>query len=206
LSRVLFPIGHIEKKDVREIARLASIPTAKKKDSTGICFIGEKNFTKFLSRYIKSSQGDFVELESKEIVGQHEGHCYYTIGQRKGLKLGGAGEPWFVVKKDKTENSVFVVRGENHPALYSSSLKATNLHYLTEEEAFPKSCKAKIRYRQKDQECEVKYITLDQIEVYFKEPQRAIAPGQSVVFYDGDHCLGGALIEETGVTEYDRSQ
>lgn len=204
LAKVLFPIGHIPKTEVRAIAAQYDLATKEKKDSTGICFIGERNFKNFLSNYVVFQDGDFETLD-KKVVGRHTGATYYTIGQRKGLGLGGQGEPWFVVGKDMARNVVIVERGEFHPHLYSDTLVATDLSFVAGEwdRPLPFKCTAKIRYRQKDQNCTVTAVADGKIFVEFDEPQRAITPRQSVVFYDGDVCLGGAMIEKSGPTYFE---
>lgn len=204
LEKVLFPVGDIPKTEVRRIAAKYDLSTKEKKDSTGICFIGERNFKNFLSNYVTFTDGDFETLDGTK-VGRHTGAVYYTIGQRKGLGLGGQGEPWFVVGKDMKRNVVIVERGETHPHLYSDTLAATDLSFVNGEwnKPLPFKCAAKIRYRQKDQECTVTKIEGDKIFVEFAVPQRAITPRQSVVFYDGDICLGGAMIEAAGPTYYE---
>jgi tRNA-specific 2-thiouridylase len=206
LSKVLFPIGHLPKTEVRKIAEKYDLATKYKKDSTGICFIGERNFKNFLSHYIDFVDGNFETLAGV-VVGRHTGATYYTIGQRKGLGLGGAGEAWFVVGKDIKRNVVHVERGIAHPAMYADSLVATDLSFTQGEFPFvlPYQCKAKIRYRQKDQECTIVAIEQGKIFVEFSVPQRAITPRQSIVFYDGDTCLGGAMIEKSGPTYYERN-
>ena len=204
LEKVLFPIGHIPKTEVRAIAAKYDLATKEKKDSTGICFIGERNFKKFLSNYVTFEDGNFESLDGT-VVGRHTGATYYTLGQRKGLGLGGQGEPWFVVGKDMSRNVVFVERGEFHPHLYSDSLTATDLSFVSGKwnKELPYKCKAKVRYRQKDQDCTVVEIIGDKIFVEFDSPQRAITPRQSVVFYDGDICLGGAMIESSGPSYFE---
>lgn len=206
LERVLFPIGHLPKTEVRKIAERYDLSTKYKKDSTGICFIGERNFKKFLSNYITFEDGDFETLDGT-VVGRHTGATYYTIGQRKGLGLGGAGEAWFVVGKDIKRNVVQVERGETHPAMYADSLTATDLSFTAGEfsKRLPYRCKAKIRYRQADQECTITEVSDGRMHVEFDVPQRAITPRQSIVFYNGDACLGGAMIEKSGPTYYERN-
>ena len=200
ISKVLFPLGGMEKSQVREIAEAAGLATAKKKDSTGICFIGEKNFTEFLSTYLPASPGNMITLDGKKI-GEHSGLMYYTIGQRKGLGIGGGGEsdePWFVVGKDLQTNTLFVGQGYHHEQLYAESLYATDIHFTTDEKkSSPFSCTAKFRYRQKDTAVTV-YLNEDQSEakVIFDEPVRAVTPGQAVVFYNGMECLGGGTIQK----------
>lgn len=207
LKKVMFPVGHIPKTEVRQIAAQYDLATKEKKDSTGICFIGERNFKNFLSNYITFEDGNFETLD-KKVVGRHTGASYYTIGQRKGLGLGGQGEPWFVVGKDMSRNVVFVERGEFHPHLYADSLVATDLSFVKGvwDRPLPFKCTAKIRYRQKDQECTVTKIEDGKIYVEFTHAQRAITPRQSVVFYDGEICLGGAMIEKSGPTYYEQNK
>jgi tRNA-specific 2-thiouridylase len=199
LSRVLFPIGGLTKKELRAIARQHNLATSEKKDSTGICFIGERNFREFLKPYLAYNPGNFETLEGK-VVGKHEGAAYYTIGQRKGLGIGGradgSGEAWFVVGKEMKRNVVFVAQGTDHPALYAPSLTATEISWVSgQAPVLPFRCHAKIRYRQTDQECLIEKIEGDRIFVSFSTPQRAVTPRQSIVFYDGEVCLGGAMIE-----------
>lgn len=201
LKNVLFPIGNVEKKVVRQIAKDFDLITHDKKDSTGICFIGERNFKNFLSNYLKEQKGSFVNLESQKVLGPHDGACFYTIGQRKGLGLGGPGGPWFVASKDVESNIVYVVEGDSHPALFSSELKAIEESWVNDIPSFPLRCKAKVRYRQADQLCTVTKVD-ESLLVKFDEPQRAIAIRQSVVFYSGDVCLGGAIIQSRGKTLY----
>lgn len=201
LDRVLFPIGHLEKKFVREIARDFDLATKAKKDSTGICFIGERNFKNFLSNYIAKSRGNFVRLDDNKVIATHDGHCFYTVGQRKGLGIGGPGGPWFVAKKDIKTNTVYVVEGEDHPALYASELWTLEENFL-KELSFPLRAKAKIRYRGQDEAC-----TIDRdgevLKVIFDRPQRAISLRQSVVFYDEEICLGGGVINQIGKTSFE---
>lgn len=204
LKHVLFPIGHLPKTEVRKIAFKYDLVTKNKKDSTGICFIGERNFKNFLSNYITFTDGNFETLNG-EVVGRHTGATYYTLGQRKGLGLGGQGEPWFVVGKNIERNVVFVERGEFHPAMYSDSLVATDLEFTTGKltKDLPLKCTAKIRYRQKDQACTIVKIEDGKIYVEFDIAQRAITPRQSIVFYDGEICLGGAMIEKSGPSYFE---
>ena len=197
LSKSMFPIGHLLKNEVREIAKDNNLVTADKKDSTGICFIGERNFKKFLSNYLPAQPGKMMTPEG-EVKGRHEGLMYYTLGQRKGLGIGGAGtgEPWFVADKDIEKNILYVVQGENHPNLYSYGLVAVDLHWISKKSK-PSvfECTAKFRYRQKDQGVTVYIEENDTCTVEFNNLQKAITPGQSVVFYDGEVCLGGATID-----------
>lgn len=201
LSKVLFPIGHLPKTKVRELAKHFNLATQAKKDSTGVCFIGERDFKAFLAQYLKTQKGDFVDLTGK-VLGTHDGACFYTLGQRKGLGIGGPGEAWFVVKKDTQKNQVILAQGDDHPALYSDGLFATEATWIENEPSFPLKCRAKVRYRQQDQECVVEKID-GKLKVTFAEPQRAITPRQSVVFYQGQVCLGGAMIEAASPSYFD---
>jgi tRNA-specific 2-thiouridylase len=193
-KNVLFPIGHLSKPKVRELAARFDLATSHKKDSTGICFIGERNFKNFLSQYIQSTKGNFIDLNGK-ILGQHDGVCFYTLGQRKGMGIGGPGDAWFVVAKNFDRNEVILAQGQDHSALYSDGLIAGELNWLQNipEKIF--KCKAKVRYRQTEQSCTV---TLEGplVRVIFDHPQRAMTPRQSVVFYDGIDCLGGGIIQD----------
>lgn len=201
LAKVLFPIGHLQKGDLRQIARDHGLSTSDKKDSTGICFIGKRDFKPFVQKYLTSSPGNFQRLDGT-IVGQHDGAAYYTIGQRKGMGIGGAGEAWFVVGKDMEKNVVYVEQGANHPALFCDFLKADDLSWVCgQSPSMPYRCTAKIRYRQPDQACLVEPGEKGKVRVRFDVPQRAITLGQSVVFYQGDQCLGGGIITETGLTK-----
>ncbi|AMB99758.1 tRNA(5-methylaminomethyl-2-thiouridylate)-methyltransferase [Aerococcus urinaehominis] len=201
LKRVLFPLGHLEKPQVRQIAAEAGLATAKKKDSTGICFIGEKNFKEFLSNYLPAQPGPMLTLDGKE-MGQHAGLMYYTIGQRKGLGIGGvkdtdANEPWFAIGKDQTKNVLYVGQGYHHPNLYSDYLLASDLSFVDDDfddQSF--DCTAKFRYRQKDVPVHVDILADGQAKVTFAQPVRAITPGQAVVFYDSPVCLGGGTIDK----------
>jgi tRNA-uridine 2-sulfurtransferase len=199
LSKAIFPLGGILKKEVRDIADRAGLSTATKKDSTGLCFIGERNFKHFLSKYLPAQPGDIRSL-SGEKAGRHDGLMYYTLGQRKGLGIGGlgTGEPWFVVRKDLQNNILYVTQGDDHPALYSQGLTASKLHWVNG--AAPDTefaCTARFRYRQPDQGVRVAILKDGACRVAFDEPQRAVTPGQFVVFYNDDECLGGGVIEET---------
>lgn len=196
LEKVMFPIGHLEKKKVREIALEQGLATATKKDSTGICFIGERNFKEFLSQYLPAQQGAMETMDGK-VMGQHDGLMYYTIGQRHGLGIGGSGDPWFVMGKDLDRNVLLVGQNINNDALFSTSLTATDLSFTTTLEK-PQSFQAtaKFRYRQEDIGVLVELIDNNRVRVIFDEPVRAITPGQAVVFYLGDECLGGATIDE----------
>jgi tRNA-specific 2-thiouridylase len=205
LKEVLFPIGHLTKKEVRKIAEENGLSTAEKKDSTGICFIGERNFKHFLSQYIPYQHGPFLTLDGKK-VGTHEGMAYYTIGQRKGLGIGGAGEAWFVVGKDAKKNIVYVAQGTDHPALYRDTLTATDLSWVSSAPLCPFMCKAKIRYRQEDQNCVIEKIEDGVAFIRFLKPQRAITPRQSIVFYTDQTCLGGGMIKHSGPNYFEQKK
>lgn len=198
LSKTLFPIGHLTKKEVREIAEKYNLTTAKKKDSTGVCFIGERNFRKFLNNYLPAKPGLMKTIDG-EIIGKHEGLMHYTIGQRKGLGIGGrgTGEPWFVVDKDIKNNILYVAQGENNPVAFTYGLEASNLNWISKKKMPDNfTCTAKFRYRQPDQGVKVILGENNTCKVIFDKPQRGIAPGQAVVFYDGEVCLGGGIIEK----------
>jgi tRNA-specific 2-thiouridylase len=203
LSKAMFPIGHLPKSEVRRIAEEAGLATAKKKDSTGICFIGERDFKEFLKGYLPAQPGPMVDIVTGETKGRHDGLMYYTLGQRQGLGIGGSGtgEPWFVAAKDLKENILYVVQGDKHHSLYSMGLTAADVNWISSSKPQgPLRCTAKFRYRQPDQSVTV---TLQgdgtTAEIVFDSPQKAITPGQAVVFYDGDTCLGGGTIDEVHV-------
>ena len=196
LHKVLFPVGAIEKPQVRLMAEERGLVTARKKDSTGICFIGEKRFHKFLQHYLPAHSGPIITVDG-QTVGEHDGLMFATIGQRKGLHIGGSkdgsGEPWYVVDKDIKNNALIIAQGHNHPALYSKGLMAQNETWLVEAPQMPFKCTCKIRYRQPDVNCTV-YRENNELKVLFDNKVAAVAPGQSVVFYQGSECLGGAII------------
>jgi tRNA-specific 2-thiouridylase len=203
LEKVLFPIGGIEKKEVRSLARVHNLATSEKKDSTGICFIGERHFRSFLSEYVAMQPGNFETLDGK-VVGKHTGAAYYTLGQRKGMGIGGAGDAWFVVGKDMNRGVVHVAQGTDHPALYCDELVATELTWVGDSPpTFPFSCNSKIRYRQADESCVIERIQDGKAYVTFPRPQRAVTPGQSIVFYNETTCLGGGVIQEKGPSYYE---
>lgn len=197
---VLFPIGHLPKPKVRELAVKFDLATSRKKDSTGICFIGERNFKNFLSQYIKSNRGNFVDINGK-VLGSHDGTCFYTLGQRKGMGIGGPGEAWFVVAKNFEKNEVILAQGQDHPALYADGLTAVELNWLQDMKDGTYNCKAKVRYRQPEEPCTL-IIENGKARVHFARPQRAMTPRQSVVFYDGEFCLGGGIIDEVAPNYY----
>lgn len=195
LAHALFPVGELSKMEVRRLAQEAGLPNYDRQDSTGICFIGERDFKSFLARYLPARPGEMRTLAG-ERKGRHDGVMYYTIGQRHGLGIGGEGEAWYVVGKDITSNILYVEQGDQHPALYSEALMAGQLHWIgAEPRSWPQKLQAKTRYRQPDQGCTAE-LQGEVLRVSFDNPQRAVTPGQSVVFYDGDECLGGGIIEE----------
>ncbi|MEZ5540626.1 MAG: tRNA 2-thiouridine(34) synthase MnmA [Pseudomonadota bacterium] len=199
LSRSLFPLGTLHKHQVRAMARHAGFANHAKKDSTGICFIGERRFSAFLSRYLQSAPGDIRTLDDR-VIGRHRGLAFYTIGQRQGLGIGGlresSGAPWYVAGKDLERGILYVVQGSDHPALYSPGLLGSHTHWIAGAAPAPAfECTARIRHQQPVQACRVQTDATAACRVTFHRPQRAIAPGQSVVFYAGDECLGGAIIE-----------
>lgn len=200
-AKSLFPVGELEKPEVRRIAEEHGLVTHNKKDSTGICFIGERRFKDFLQQYLPAQPGE-IQTPDGKVIGEHMGLMYHTIGQRQGLGIGGVKganeEPWFVAQKDLTRNVLVVVQGTDHPLLYTNHLIAQQTHWIN---GTPPSssftCTAKTRYRQPDQECVVTLMADGTLDVSFLQPQRAVTPGQSVVFYSNDVCLGGAVIEST---------
>lgn len=199
LSRTLFPIGGLEKGEVRRIAREAGFDNARKKDSTGICFIGERRFKDFLQRYLPAQPGA-IETPDGHVVGRHEGLMYYTLGQRRGFGVGGIKgadqEAWYVLRKDLERNALIVGQGHDHPWLYTDTLEAGRLDWCDNQPLNgPLRCAAKTRYRQPDQACRVEPLEDGRCRVVFDQPQRAVTPGQSVVFYQGEECLGGGVIE-----------
>jgi len=199
LEKVLFPLGSYTKPQIREIAEKYNLKTAKKKDSTGICFIGERNFNEFLSKYLPAKKGNIVNTEGK-ILGRHNGLMYYTIGQRKGIGIGntkeGTGEPWFVVDKDLEKNELVVTQGDNS-VLYSKGLIATDFNFINKDEiTFPLNCMVKYRYRQDDSKAVINKLNENEYEVIFDKPQKAVTLGQIVVAYNGEKCLGGGVIDK----------
>ncbi|MGJ7035085.1 tRNA 2-thiouridine(34) synthase MnmA [Anoxybacillus eryuanensis] len=196
LSKVLFPIGELQKSKVREIAKEAGLATAGKKDSTGICFIGERNFKQFLSNYLPAQPGKMQTLDG-QVKGTHDGLMYYTIGQRHGLGIGGSGEPWFVVGKNVKDNILYVAQGFDNELLYSDAIIATNVNWVSgRKPSEPMSCTAKFRYRQPDVPVTVEMIDETTARVSFEQRVRAVTPGQAVVFYNGEQCLGGGTIDQ----------
>jgi tRNA-specific 2-thiouridylase len=201
LARTLFPVGELEKPEVRRLAEKHDLITHDKKDSTGICFIGERKFTDFLKQYLPAQPGN-IETDTGDIIGKHNGLMYHTIGQRQGLGIGGLKNydesPWYVAQKDLERNVLLVVQGTKNPRLYSKSLSTLAIDWINDApDSLPFSCKAKVRYRQADQDCKIERIANDGYIVSFAEGQRAVTPGQSIAFYQNDRCLGGGIIETT---------
>lgn len=194
LSNVLFPIGDMVKPDVRKIAEEYGLITAKKKDSTGICFIGERNFANFLKNYLPNQPGDIINIDTGEVIGEHIGLMNYTIGQRRGLDIGGYQDRMFVVGKDLNKNVLYICIGEDNDYLITDSCVVDNINWLGDDKI--NKCSAKFRYRQKDNDVELEW--LDNGEVLVKYPQgvKAVTPGQACVFYDKELCLGGGIIKE----------
>ena len=204
LTNTLFPLGEIQKTEVRKIAEQLQLPNAKKKDSTGICFIGERPFREFLNRYLSYQHGDMKTPEG-EIIGQHVGLSFYTLGQRKGIGIGGikshqnadgSSDAWYVAKKDVAANTLYVVQGHDHPWLLSSSLEAAQVSWVAGQAPSNAQLSAKTRYRQPDMTCQFSDDTT-QFELKFDQAQWAVTPGQSAVLYDGDICLGGGIINSS---------
>jgi tRNA-uridine 2-sulfurtransferase len=198
LKSSLFPIGDLAKPTVRTLATAAGFKNHAKKDSTGICFIGERKFKKFLNEYLPAQPGDIETPEGKKI-GKHDGLMFYTLGQRQGLKIGGTKampeSPWYVVKKDLARNILIAAQGQDHPMLYSRIVNAEKVHWINQPHtSFPAKITAKTRYRQPDQECIINSMGMGCYQIVFDQPQRAITPGQSVVFYQQETCLGGGII------------
>jgi tRNA-specific 2-thiouridylase len=201
LKHALFPLAHLSKPEVRQIATQAGFKNSAKKDSTGICFIGERKFKQFLQTYLPAMPGEIV-TEHGKVIGKHDGLMYYTLGQRQGIGIGGlvnaANEPWFVLEKDLINNKLIVGQGTDHPKLYAPALRAQQLTWVNgTPPANEFTCSAKVRYRQNDQACKVLLdVKNNTCEVIFAEAQRAVTPGQSIVFYNDNICLGGGIIEE----------
>ena len=194
LRNVLFPVGQLSKIEVRKIARENQLLTANKKDSTGICFIGERNFRQFLKNYLPNTAGDIVNIETKEKLGEHIGLMYYTVGQRRGLAVGGTGSRLFVVGKDLQKNILYVAEGANNPYLYTVGALLTDVNFISKKR--PVLCTAKFRYRQKDNNVELSYLEDGNIFVKYPQMIKAVTPGQACVLYDDEECLGSGIIKE----------
>lgn len=199
LSNVLFPIGDLQKSEVRKIAREYDLITAQKKDSTGICFIGERNFTNFLKNYLPNQPGDIINIEDNKVLGKHIGLMYYTIGQRKGLNIGGSTDKIFVVGKDMNKNILYVAYNSNNDYLISEECIVDTINWISDKK--PTKCTAKFRYRQKDNEVELEYLNDGNILAKYPYGVKAVTPGQACVFYLDDECLGGGLIKEVRKNE-----
>lgn len=203
INKTLFPVGELEKPEVRKIAEKLDLATAKKKDSTGICFIGERRFNDFLKQYLPAQKGEIV-LENGQVVGEHHGLMYYTLGQRGGIGIGGMKDAqegaWFVLHKDLAHNRLVVGQGHENPLMQSSELTTQAVDWVAGEQNIPQQglrCTAKTRYRQPDQHCTIFPHEQGGVRVVFDEPQRAATPGQSCVFYLDENCLGGGIIQHT---------
>ena len=198
-SNVIFPLGDLKKDHVRVIARENNLPVHSKKDSTGICFIGERRFKDFLQTYLPANPGDIIDLEA-QVIGQHDGLMYHTLGQRQGLKIGGLKggneQPWYVAAKDLSSNRLIVAQGNDNPALFCSSMELEDISWIGTPPNLPTELSVKTRYRQEDQSCHLDGNDAG-YSVKFKQPQRAVTPGQWACFYDGDICLGGGIIIAT---------
>lgn len=195
ISKALFPVGNLLKSEVRELASKYNLIVANKKDSTGICFIGERNFKEFLKNYIPAKPGNMVTSDHK-VVGQHEGLMYYTIGQRHGLGIGGPGEAWFVIGKNPTANELVVGQGDEQELLFANRAIITDINIINGPLENTETLTAKFRYRSQDVSIDIKYLDEKTIEVITKEPVKAMTPGQACVFYDGEYCLGGGTIDQ----------
>lgn len=202
LKNSLYPLGDYTKQEVRKIAKKIGLKNANKADSTGICFIGERKFKQFISQYLPATPGDIITT-NKQVIGAHAGVIYYTIGQRQGLNIGGTatgnGEPWYVIDKNIKTNQLTVVQGSQHPLLYQNNLMTNLVHWIESPPTIPFQCYAKTRYRQKEQLCWVSANQDKSLKVEFKNKQRAITPGQYIVFYHEKKCLGGGTIKETTI-------
>lgn len=194
LKNVLFPIGDICKPEVRKIAEEYGLVTAKKKDSTGICFIGERNFSNFLKNYLPNQPGDVVDIKTGEVIGQHIGLMHYTIGQRRGLRIGGTEERMFAVGKDLQKNILYIATGDDNEYLISDACLVDQINWTYEQKL--EHCTAKFRYRQQDHEVQLEWLDNGEILVHYPQGVKAVTPGQACVFYDGEICLGGGIIKE----------
>lgn len=201
LSYALFPLGDIDKSEVRKIAHELDLNIADKKDSTGVCFIGERNFKEFLKNYIPAKSGDIVDISNGRVLGKHDGVMYYTLGQRKGLGIGGISKEeakgWFVAKKDVKKNILYVASGSESDYLFSDRCTVKTLNFISYKPEENKHLGCKFRYRQPDQGVRIHYVDDETVELIFDKPYKAITPGQAAVLYDGEVCLGGGLIDET---------
>lgn len=204
LAKALFPVGDMLKPDVRALAQKYGLEVATKKDSTGVCFIGERNFKEFLMNYIPANPGDIIDTKGN-IVGHHDGVMYYTIGQRHGLGIGGPGDAWFVCGKDAKTNHLIVGQGQETELLYANRVLVRNINIINERFENGTVMSAKFRYRQNDVKVKVNWIDDDTLEVLTFEPTKAITPGQACVFYDNEYCLGGGTIDEVYMNDVKRN-
>lgn len=206
LKKVLFPVGHLCKTQVKQIAKECGLHVAEKKESMGICFIGKRDFREFLHNYLPYTEGK-IQDETGKTLGKHPGIAFFTLGQRKGICIGGKGDAYFVVGKDVKNNILIVSQGESHPSLFCDEVTASDLTWVLENPpALPLRCHAKIRYRQADQECILESIKDGVAQVRFLSPQRAATPRQSIVFYQKDECVGGGMIKEVGPSYYEQKK
>lgn len=206
LRHTLFPLGDIDKSEVRRIAQELNLSIATKKDSTGICFIGERDFREFLKNYLPSKSGNIINIDNNKVLGTHQGVLYYTIGQRKGLNIGGEGGPWFVVGKDITTNELFVASGDDNQWLLSNRCIVNEVNWLAEHDFKQCMCQAKFRYRQSDNEIELRIIDETTVECIYPQGIKAVTPGQEAVFYKDGLCLGGGVIDQTFFNEEELDQ
>lgn len=197
LSHAMFPLTNLTKPEIREIARKRGLPVSEKKDSTGVCFIGERNFKQFLMNYLPAQPGDIVDTSGR-VIGKHDGLMYYTPGQRRGLGIGGSGDGrrWFVVEKQLSKNRLVVEQGEDSPLLYSMAARVSEPHWTLAEPGMPLNCQVRLRHRQPLQDAVLTRDKSGELILHFAEPQRAVTPGQAAVIYTGDECLGGVTVEE----------
>ena len=205
LDKIVFPLAKIDKQTVRKIAKELKLNIADKKDSTGICFIGERNFRAFLENYLPAKVGNIVDITNNIVIGKHNGVLYYTIGQRKGLSIGGSGGPWFVIGKDVQKNILYVAEKDDNPWLLSDSCLVTDVNWLSSQR--PLTCNAKFRYRQKDHAVTLEYLCDNQVLVHYPQKIARVTPGQEAVFYLEDLCLAGGVIMDVyhqGISLNDR--
>lgn len=202
LNKTLFPIGDLEKSEVRKIANEQHLAVANKKDSTGVCFIGERNFKQFLSNYLPSKPGNIIDVDSGKVLGKHTGVLYYTVGQRKGLGIGGNGGPWFVCGKDVMKNELYVCAHEDNPLLYSNRAIINEINWYGEKKPTEFiALNAKFRYRQKDNPIKLRFIDENKVELSYPQKVSSVTCGQEAVFYDGERCLGGGVIDEVFIDD-----
>lgn len=204
IEKSLFPLGELTKPEVRKIAHDLGLPIADKKDSTGVCFIGERNFREFLKNYIPMKEGDIIDIEDKQVIGRHQGVYYYTIGQRKGFAVGGCKGPYFCIGKDVYKNELYLATKDDHIWLYSDSCLVTDVNFITKPDQTSFDCNAKFRYRQNDNPVRVTILDDNTIRVDFKEIIKAVTEGQQCVLYLDDICLGGGIIDTVYLEDVDK--